>query len=234
MVNGQFELVVTATGNYWGGASLVTSQSWSASAIDPLVFELDRVASLSAATGTRTAVWITDAGRSNFVCLADLSEASLGWSYNQRVGQSSDTPTGAGVDIPAFNGGTFDDGGPHHIKLVANGTTVKIYLDGVFGVEAPFPVSQGIQFEVGGYVRAEGDTLTGDFDNISIAGTPPSTPGKLTAIRQGANVAISWMGNGTLQSSVLVTGSWGDVTAPSNPLIIPPSDQGQQKFYRLR
>jgi hypothetical protein len=234
VVNGQFELVLTATGNYWGGASLVTRQSWAASAIDPLVFELDRVANFSAATGTRTAVWITDAGRSNFVCLADLSEASLGWSYNQRVGQSTDKPTGAGVDIPAFNGGTFDDGGPHHIKLVANGTTVKIYLDGVFGVEAPFPVSQGLRFEVGGYVRAEGDTLTGDFDNISIAGTPLSAPGKLTAIRSGANVAIAWTGDGTLQSSVLVTGSWSDVTAPSNPLIIPPPDQGQKKFYRLR
>ena len=65
------------------------------------------------------------------------------------VGDDDDDPSGAGVNIPAFDGGKFDDRGAHRMKILANGETVKLYLDDVFGVEIPFAASSGISFGFG-------------------------------------------------------------------------------------
>jgi len=233
MISGQLEFTATATGNYWGGISIANTNSYRASATDPLIFEVDRVMLSGSGTGLRTGAWITSG--TNFVLFSDLTEGTLGWNFNRRIGQAGDNPTGGGTDVAAFNGGTFDDAGLHHIKLVANGSTVKIYLDGVFGAEVPFPFSEGIQFSVGIYTRATGDYVTGDFDNVKISGAVPTLPaGRLTAAKQGTDVSISWTGAGTLQSAGTIDGNWTDVESATNPLVVPQASQGSQKFYRLR
>jgi hypothetical protein len=236
IVNGQLEFTATCTSNYWGGISIANTNVYKASATDPIIFEADRISltdNVGAATGLRTSVWIKSG--TNFVFFSDLTETGLGWTYNRNIGQTGDNISGAGNDIAAFNGGTFDDLGLHHIKLVANGSTVKIYLDGVFGAEAAFPFSEGIQFAVGVYTRAQGDSVTGDFDNIKITGSKPSAPaGKLTIAKQATNVVVSWTGAGTLQSADTITGTWTDVQSTTNPLTVPQASLGTQKFYRLR
>ena len=235
IVNGQFEFAATCTGNYWGGIAIDNTNTYKASVADPLIFEVDRVLLSGSGTGLRTGVWIKDATGTNYILFSDLTESALGWNYNRKIGQTGDNPTGGGTDVVAFNGGTFDDAGLHHIKLMANGSTVKIYLDGVFGAEVAFPFSQGIQFAVGVYTRAAGDIVTGDFDNVKITGSLPNlTAGQLTAARQGTDISISWTGAGTLQWADTITGTWTDVTAPTNPLVVPKASQGSQKFYRLR
>jgi intracellular sulfur oxidation DsrE/DsrF family protein len=236
VVNGQLEFTATCTSNYWGGISVATTNTYIASVIDPIIYEVDRVSltdNTGGATGLRTSVWITSG--TNFVFFSDLTEGGLGWTYNRYIGQAGDNVNGGGTDIAAFNGGTFDDLGLHHIKLLADGSTVKIYLDGVLGAEVAFPFSSGIQFAVGVYTRAEGDSVTGAFDNIKITGSKPSQPaGKLTATKQGTDVSISWTGAGTLQSADTIPGTWTDVTSPTNPVVVPKASQGTQKFYRLR
>lgn len=235
IVNGQLEITATCTGNYWGGVSVGNTNRYAASATDPVSFEVDRVLRSGDGTGIRTSVWIKDASGTNFVFFSDLSESALGWTYNRSIGQTGDNATGGGVDIVAFNGGTFDDLGLHHIKLLANGSTVKIYLDGVFGAEVAFPFGEGLTFALGVYTRAAGDYVTGDFDNVKITGSVPSLPaGKLTVTKQGADVSISWTGAGTLQSADTITGQWTDVTPATNPTVVTKANQGNQKFYRLR
>jgi hypothetical protein len=56
----------------------------------------------------------------------------------------------------------------------------------------------------------------------------------LTATNQGSSLVISWTGPGTLQSANSIRGPWTDVSGATNPLIIPPSAQAPQRYYRLR
>src|SRR5947208_15275914 len=100
------------------------------------------------------------------------------------LSEASGNPvTGNGTDISAFAAAQFNDQGNHQMKAVANGSTVKLDLDGVFGAEVPFPIAQGIVFEFGAYVQAANDIVTGVFDNATVVGTAPSL-GALTATRQ--------------------------------------------------
>ena len=97
---------------------------------------------LTTGTGSeqRTGVYVRD-GSGNFIFFNDYvahDGRNYGWRYNKSVGDDDDDPSGAGINIPAFDGGKFDDRGAHRMKILANGETVKLYLDDVFGVEIPF------------------------------------------------------------------------------------------------
>ena len=164
---------------------------------------------------------------------------NFGWRYNQFTGQPNDNPLDDGVDIPAFNGGRFDDQGKHFMRLVANGSTVKLYLDGVFGAEVPFPYSSGFTFGFGAYVQAATDVVTGYFDNVRILGGEGAAPvpARLTAAIQGANIVIAWTGTGTLEESDTVApGNWRAVTpAPAgNTHTVANSSNVGAKFFRIR
>src|SRR5690606_5865311 len=61
-----------------------------------------------------------------------------------------------------------DDGGYHQMKVVANGETLKLYLDDVFGAEVDFPMTEGIRLQLGSYARATNDTAYTQFDNFRV------------------------------------------------------------------
>src|SRR6185503_3903104 len=102
---------------------------------------IDRVAEAGLGTASRSALWILDETRTKYVLFADV-RAEGGWRFNRKIGENGDVPTGSGTDIAAFNGGTFDDGGLHKMQMVANGKTVKLFLDGIAGPEISFPFSK--------------------------------------------------------------------------------------------
>ncbi len=56
----------------------------------------------------------------------------------------------------------------------------------------------------------------------------------LYATNQGGNIVISWTGPGTLQAADSMKGPWRDVSGATNPLVIAPAAQAQQRYYRLR
>ena len=72
----------------------------------------------------------------SYVLFADV-RGEGGWRYNRKIGEDGDVPTGGG-NISAFDGDAFDDGGLHTMSIVANGSTVKLLLDGIEGAEV-FP-----------------------------------------------------------------------------------------------
>src|SRR5207244_8446829 len=82
--------------------------------------------------------------------------------------------TGSGTDIAVFNGTNFDNGGLHKMSMVADGSTVKLLLDGIQGVEVKFPFSPVI-FEFGSYARANNDTADTTWDNLKIETAGGST-----------------------------------------------------------
>jgi hypothetical protein len=239
--NGQVKIDVTAEQAAWAGAALFTAKTYKASATEPLTFEIDRTKlDFVLVTGTgaqqRAGVWVRDAA-GHFVFFSEFlihSGGNPGWGYNLVNGGANDNPTGRSVNIPAFDGGKFDDRGNHRVRLVVNGSTAKLILDGVLGAEVDFPFSQGLTFGFGAYVNAATDVVRGYFDNAVVKGGASAAPvaSRVSAARQDANVVISWTGGGTLQEAPQATGPWSDVPAAANPFTAPAS--APSKFFRVR
>jgi len=53
------------------------------------------------------------------------------------------------------------------MKMVADGLTVKLYLDGQMGAEVKFPFAKVI-VEFGSYARANNDTAATTWDNLKV------------------------------------------------------------------
>lgn len=246
---GQARFAVTAESSLWPGLALLSAKTYKAALTVPTTFEIDRVkVDFDLVTGTgaeqRTGVWVKNAS-GNFLLFADYlahDGRNFGWGYNKSVGAADDNPTGAAVNISAFDGGNFDDRGKHRVKLVANGQTVKLYVDDVFGAEVPFPFGTDLTFGFGTYVDETGNVARGQFDNARILGdedtTPPPTPAVLTVARQGANLTISWTGTGgTLQEleTLGTVNAWKAVTpAPvGNTHTVSLSSGAGMKLYRV-
>jgi hypothetical protein len=242
--NGQVKFTVTVENAPWPGLALLTAKTYSAKATEPVTFEIDRTLldfDLTTGTGAeqRTGIWIKDAG-GNFVLFAEHAAhdgRNFGWGYNKQTGAADDNATNDGTNIAAFDGGTFDDQKKHHLKMVANGATVKLFLDGVFGVEVPFPSATGLTFGFGAYTDEAGNVVRGTFDNAKISGGSAPTTGRFSgATVQGGNVVITWTGGGVLQSTdSIAPATWKDVSpAPTGNSLSVPSGAAATRFYRLR
>lgn len=247
-MDGYLQISVTNSAGDWPGITLFTQSEYSAGPTTPAIFEVDRVKLdkvLTTGTGAtqRTGLWVSDAARLNYVLFNEYKlwySGDGGWEYIV-VTNSPDgfiNTDAGGIIIPAFGASRFNDSGNHHLKAVANGSSVKLYLDGIFGVEVPFALSEGIVFGIGAYVAYATDVVYGTFDNARVS-VAPAGPGELDA-RRAANgdVNLSWTGSGILQSSTsLAAGAtWSDVSpAPAgNTLTIQRAAQAGTVFYRLR
>lgn len=244
VANGQARMNVVAETAAWPGLALFTKASYDATATEPVTFEVDRSKlEFVLVTGTganqRSGVWVKDPA-GNFVFFSENvahDGRNFGWRYNKLTGAANDNPTDAGINISAFDGGTFDNQGSHRMKIVANGSSVKLYLDGVLGVEIPFPTGTDLTFGIGTYVAAATDVATGYFDNVVIKGGAKPVGGTLSAAKSGSNLVISWTGTGVLQQNDTATATgWSDVNpAPTgNSHTIAPGAQVRTRFYRLR
>jgi hypothetical protein len=248
VTNGVVEMNVTCvylTDNDWAGFALYTKDTYNASQLSPIDFEIDRtkmeyVMSGGSSTKERVGVWIKDS-TTNFVFFSELGSWDTiagGWQYHRVIGQAGDNvitalTDGGGVYMAAFNAANYLDQKNHHMKAVANGSTVKFYLDGIFGAEVSFPFAQGIRFGFGSYANvgnAVGTTTRGFFDNAVIHNYPalPAELGPLTVSQSGGKITVTWA-SGTLQTAPSVTGPWSDKSTAS-PLTETMPDTA--KFYR--
>jgi hypothetical protein len=249
IANGEAVLTAIAEVSGWPGLALRTVETFEADITSPVLFEIDRVKlGFQLVTGTgakqRTGIWITDSARSQYVFFGEYAThdgVAGGWQFNRLIGQPGDNPLPAGgTTIQAFTAARFNDFGNHRLRAVANGATVKLYLDDVFGAEVPFPVSTGIVFGFATYVNDAGNSAVGTFDNAVVLGSGDAPPvgERLSINRDAANIVVSWTGSGTLQSATaLGEGAvWTDVTpAPTgNSYSVPVTAGEPQLFFRLR
>jgi len=247
IVGGQAKITVEADSPNWPGLALYSAKTYSAKLTEPLTFEIDRSKlEFVLVTGTganqRSGIWIRD-GNNNFVFFDENvahDGRNLGWRYNASVGNPDlDNPTNEGINIPAFDGGSFDNQGNHRLKLVANGAVVRLYLDGVLGAEVPFPFGSGLSVGFGAYVAAANDIVRGYFDNAVIKGGAsafvPVGSFNPTQLVNG-NIVISWSGGGVLESSDSLTAPvWTTVSpAPAGNTLSVPAATAGNRFYRLR
>jgi hypothetical protein len=243
LTNGEAKIDVAVATPPWPGLALYTVIDFfdfPAAPTTPLTFEIDRtrldfVLTTGTAAEQRTGIWIRDVV-GNFVFFDDHvahDGRNFGWRYNKVTGELDDNPTGDGVNIPAFDGARFNDQLNHRMKMVANGSTVRLYLDDVFGVAVPFPFADGLTFGFGAYVDDTGNVVRGYFDNARITG---GAAPRLKVARQGANAVITWTGPGVLQSSPsLLPADWTDVTpAPVGNSLTVSLTEGAMRVYRLR
>jgi len=143
----------------------------------------------TADTGARTGVYLTTAGRPNsklFFFGQDLGET--GWEVNGTTAPLAQT--GSGTAVSAFS--SLNDTNKHQMTLVANGSTVQVFLDGISGGSYPFPVTAGIYVELGAYARAVGDSVVGVFSNLEIQNILPPIAVSPAAIetQQGVNTNV--------------------------------------------
>src|SRR5213083_709161 len=136
--DGVIEFVGTTSQQWWSGGTLRVVPTFTASEAINLSASIDRVAETGVGTASRSALWILDETKTKYVLFADV-RLEGGWRYNRKIGENGDVPTGSGTDIAPFNGASFDDGGLHRMSMVADGKTVKLFLDGEFDEEVKFP-----------------------------------------------------------------------------------------------
>ena len=165
IIDGTMQIEVTALSDFWGGFALKTERTFAASEANPLTFEITRVSDDGVGI-TRSGVWIANSDRSQYMFVSqNIGEG--GWQYNRRIGQEGDNPTGTGANIDAFDA-LDEDFGSHDIRLVANGSSVAIYLDNRLGAEVDFPLAEGIVFAFGAYARSVEDDAVASFDNVAV------------------------------------------------------------------
>ncbi len=239
--NGQAKFTITSETALWPGLGLFTKSTYNVARTTPATFEIDRTKvefDLTTGTGAeqRTGVYVKSGA--NFVFFNDYiahDGRNYGWRYNKVTGGADDDAIGIGVNIAAFDGGTADDRGNHRLKIVANGVSAKLFLDGVLGADVPFPFTQGLTFGFAAFVDEAGNVVRGYFDNakISAGESAIQAPATVSIVRDAANVVISWTGSGTLQSADSVTGPYADVAgATTSPRTI--AANAAAKFYRVR
>ena len=168
--DGVMRFVGTTTQQWWSGGTLKIKETYNAGQDSPVNISIDRVAEAGQGTASRSALWIFDETETNYVLFADV-RGEGGWRYNRKIGEDGDVPTGGGNNMAAFDGAAFDDGGLHTMSIVANGSTVKLLLDGIEGAEVAFPFSK-VSFQFGSFARANDDTADTTWDNLQIKAVP--------------------------------------------------------------
>ncbi len=164
--DGVMRFVGSTTQQWWSGGTLRVAPTFAPSDSEKITLSIDRVAEAGEGTASRSALWIFDETETNYILFADV-RGEGGWRYNRKIGQDGDVPTGGGNNITVFDGEPFDDGGLHTMSMVADGSTVKLLLDGIEGADVPFPFSPVI-FHFGAFARANNDTANTTWDNLSI------------------------------------------------------------------
>ena len=183
---------VSPNGHYWPGAALVSKGTFNASSLSPLTFEVTRESfNADNSTGGRCGIYLYNEDMSEYVLLNDCSDGGsvegstyYGWCYSYLT--AGDTSRRGGTTkLP--NAGDFADKGNHTLKIVANGLTASLYVDGVFGIEVPFKCYTGIRCSLAVFGRYEGDLVTGQFGSARVTAStePLADPVNITKQPQG-------------------------------------------------
>ena len=248
--NGLLVIHVEVDQGSWPALGLFSADTHTASASEPLTFEVNRaevdfVLEQGTDSESRTGIMVRD-GNGNFILFNDYTThngRNYGWHYNKVNGGADDDATGIGVNIPAFDGPPFDNGRNHRMKISLNGSTAKLFLDDVFGVEIDFPFGSGLQFGIVTYANGVGgaDPETGEipgnqtigyFDNALITGgsIPFVAESDITGFSiQEGNLVIEWTGN-QLMESTSVTGPFIPVAGATPPSSSVPIGDGNKFF----
>lgn len=119
--------ILKITGTYdnhsghWGGATLKSAQTYTATAENPIIFSVDRLYLEQTERAARSSIWLwgSDSKYLHFSQNTEgVSNGKYSWSYN-----NSNTSTGTGT-------GFYDDLGAHKMAIKYDGAKAWFYVDG--------------------------------------------------------------------------------------------------------
>ena len=96
--DGVIEFLGTTTQQWWSGGTLRVVPTFEASEASVLTVSIDRVSEAGVGSASRSAFWILDETKTQYVLFADV-RGEGGWRYNRKIGENGDVPTGSGTDI---------------------------------------------------------------------------------------------------------------------------------------
>jgi len=190
----------TLSENYWGGVAYYTIDTFNVSPENPAIFEIDRdsFGYNEGATGARCSFIVTTSDLEYWVNFSDSIDGSagyIGWGSNRKIGQDGDNDGGRAVVFPSLNFAPLNDKGAHTVKVVADGQTATLYVDGYAGTPILFPFSEDIRFGIGVFTRQIPDNGWAIFRNASVwvdEGAPPvETPVLAFAVEDG-KLILRW------------------------------------------
>ena len=153
-IGSQISLNGTSSVNYWGGKTLQSKSTFTATAANPLSFEVDRV-SVSGSGIYRSSIWLWKSPTEYVHIGQDIGERN--WAYNK------DGETGEGTQI--WNDSNT---GLRKVKLIHDGSNVYVFIDGTQYAAIPVAWSSGFRVMFTGQARASGNTVTAIFDNFAV------------------------------------------------------------------
>lgn len=242
ITNGTVQLgVISDLVANWPGYTVWTKSKFTATESSPVVFEIDRVKMDYVLVGGNTSkqrvgVWLRSG--TNYVFFSELGSydaTSPGWQFHRRIGKTGDmligNPDTSGTYVGLFGSAQYLDQKNHRIRMVVNGTSAKLYLDGVLGTEVAFPYGGDLEFGFGAYANftnSQGNIVNAFWDNAAVQGFPaqPDRPTLAMSV-QGGKITLTY--TGTLQESADLK-VWTNTTGATSPFSAQPA--GGAKFYR--
>lgn len=165
--NSQFRVTGTTSISYWAGKTIRSKSYFNPTSAQPLTVDLDRVSLAGSGTAYRSSIWLYKSDTEYVHVSQNIGENN--WSYNKDGG------TGSGTQF--WND---PNTGSKHLKLVHDGDSVHVTVDGVEWTAIPVAWNTGVKIMITGQARASGDTVTAIFDNLNAiingAATPTPTP----------------------------------------------------------
>ena len=153
VLGGQLVFSGTTGTNYWAGKTLMSRGAFTVGRGERLSVEVERLPLTAKGTGTRSGLWLW-VDSSNYFLFAQDTEKEE-WSYNVDGGQ------GSGVRmLPAT------DTGKHVMRLVHDGATVRVLLDGKELAKVPVRWQEGIHVGLTGQARMAGDSVSFAFAGL--------------------------------------------------------------------
>jgi alpha-L-rhamnosidase len=166
-VSAQFKVAGTTSVSYWAGKTIQSKAYFNPTSANPLTVDVDRISLAGSGSAYRSSIWLWKSNTEYVHVSQNIGEGN--WSYNKDGG------TGTGTQI--WNDANTSS---KHVKLIHDGDSVHITIDGVERAAVPVAWNSGVKIMLTGQARASGDTVTAIFDNlnasISGAATPTPTP----------------------------------------------------------
>jgi hypothetical protein len=139
--------------DYWAGKTLMSRGAFDVGRGEKLTVRVSRRALEARGTGARSSLWLW-VDSSNYLMFSQDTEHGH-WSYNLNGSR------GPGVELLPD-----DDGGPHEMRLVHDGGSVRVFLDDRELTEMKVPWFEGIRVGLTGQARADGDWVEAVFDDL--------------------------------------------------------------------
>jgi alpha-L-rhamnosidase len=139
--------------NYWTGRTLLSRGAFSIGNGQRLEVQVNRASFEPKGSGARSSLWFW-VDSQNYLMFSQDSETGT-WSFNLNGG------AGNGVELAKAT-----DNGPHVMKMIHDGESIHLFLDGKELKEVPVTWREGIHVALTGQVRQKGDSLTVKFDTL--------------------------------------------------------------------